>query len=281
MKLHSIFSSLRNSNIFLSKSRGQNFLIDKNILRKIITISGINASDVVLEIGAGVGNLTVLLKDKAKYVFANEFDKKLLEILNSNTSLFSNVKVIAGDFLKINLSSLFGEIYPFCKVKIIANLPYNISTPILEKIFANRKYFTECVLMLQEEFARRLVAKPNTPAFGRLSLFAQYYTTPKILFKVKSASFFPPPQVESCLVQLLIKEDEYLNEKIEHLFFEIVKYCFQKRRKSIRNILSSFLGDRNKAENILALCNIAPTKRPENIRYEEYILISEEVAKIR
>lgn len=261
----------------LKKSKGQNFLVDKNILRKIITVSDIKPDDIVLEIGAGIGNLTCMILEKAKYVFANEVDKRLLPILCDNLSSFTNVEIIPDDFLKIDFNKLFEKIFPH-KIKIIANIPYNISTPIVSRIFENKKFFNIAILTLQKEFAERLVAKPSTKNYGRLSLFAEFHSCAKILFNIKKTSFFPQPKVASSVVKLELKDKFSQDVKDEKLFFEVIEKSFQHRRKTLKNILLYFL-DKNKVEEILFACKISPQARPETLTIHHYISLSNAISK--
>lgn len=273
MKPSYLFSILNNSNISLKKNKGQNFLIDKNILNKIVASANIKSDDIVLEIGAGVGNLTHIIAEKARYVYANEIDKKLLPILHNNLSSFNNIKIISDDFLEINLNELFKNFYPHCKIKIVANIPYNISTLIISKIFENKKFFNVAILTLQKEFAERLVAEPSTQNYGRLSLFTKFHSSPEILFNIKKTCFFPQPKVTSSVVRLNLK-DNIWNIKDNDLFFKIISVSFQHRRKTIKNALLDFFENKNNIEEILLKCNINPKSRPQTLSIDDYISIS-------
>jgi len=222
-----------------SKSLGQNFLIDGNILNKIVDGAGITEEDNVLEVGPGIGSLTQFLAERAKKVLAVEIDSSLLPILGKTLREYNNVEVINKDILKVDLNKLIEEHFPDKKPKVVANLPYYVTTPIIMKFLEEKIGIDSLVVMIQKEVAERMQAGPNTKDYGSLSIAVQYYCNPKILFKVPPSVFVPPPKVESTVIKLDVRDKPLVDVLDEKLFFNIIRDSFGKRRKTLLNALST------------------------------------------
>ena len=214
----------------------QNFLIDENVLEKIITAAEVTDDDLVLEIGAGLGHLTSKLAEVAKRVIAIELDDVLFAELQPIYAKTPNVELIKADILKLDLAELLKS-HAREQTKIVANLPYYITTPILLKLLALRSLIQTCVLMVQEEVAQRIVAPAGNKTYGSLSVLVNYHAEPEIVLKVPAASFYPRPKVDSALLLLKMRETPKYQVKSEELFFKVVRGAFQHRRKTLRNSL--------------------------------------------
>lgn len=259
------------------KRRGQNFLVDRNIVKKIIKVISLTKKDVVLEIGPGQGILTGELASQAKDVVAVELDKKLYSYLQSFLRDVSNVNLINEDILKFNIAEFSKKEKIKQKITLIGNIPYNITTPILEYIFKNIVFLDSVFLMVQKEFALRLVAKPNTKDYSSISCFTQFYVRPRLLFSVKRTCFRPRPKVDSCFIQLEPMKPDFwqyeLKPKDEKLLFKIIQTAFNQRRKTISNSLSPIL-DKERLANIFSKLKIKENSRAENLSIQEFIKIS-------
>lgn len=260
-----------------SKSLGQNFLIDENILNKIIDGAEVSSEDVVFEIGPGIGTLTQALADKAKRVVAVEIDKTLLPILADTLRDFNNVEVIHNDVLKLDLQKLVKEKSPNKSIKVIANLPYYVTTPIVMKFLEEKVSLENMVVMVQKEVADRMRAKPGTKDYGSLSVAVQYYCEPKIITKVPRSVFIPQPNVESTVIKLEILKAPRVKVDNEKLMFGIVRAAFGKRRKTILNALaSSNLGfDKEMVRTVLNESGIKAERRGETLDIEEYAALAQ------
>jgi len=251
------------------KSLGQNFLINPSIVRRIITSCDLKPTDIVLEIGPGKGALTHALSQHVQSVIAIEKDDQLAKQLTQDFEN-TNVNVVHADILKYPFSTLPDN------VKIIGNLPYNIATPIIEKVLSHREKFYIFYMTVQLEYGQRIAAKPNTKSYGSFSCFVQYYADTKVLFKIKNSAFQPIPKVQSCFLHLDLLNKPKHKAKNEDLLFKIIRSCFGQRRKTIRNSLSSVL-EKNEIPNLLQSLNINPKLRAENLSLEDYIQISDAV----
>ncbi|MDD5618521.1 MAG: 16S rRNA (adenine(1518)-N(6)/adenine(1519)-N(6))-dimethyltransferase RsmA [Candidatus Omnitrophica bacterium] len=263
---------------FHSKKRfGQNFLIDKNILSKILDFASLSKDDVVLEIGPGKGTLTRELASRAAKVIAVELDKDLCQFLKADLKDFTNVDLVNSDILEFDLRSYLKNTSAGSKIKIAGNIPYSITTPILEYIFSNMDLIGSVYIMVQKEFALRLVARPNTKDYSSISCFAQFHSQPKMLFTVKRTCFKPQPKVDSCFIELLPKplalRPSDIRPKDKDLLFKVIRAAFNQRRKNILNSLSS-LCDKNSISKALKELNLDINLRAENISLEDYIRIS-------
>lgn len=213
------------------KGLGQNFLIDKNVQEKIISACNVRKTDMVLEIGPGRGAITGLLLDKARKVMAIEIDRKLCEALAEKFFRNKNFELHNQDILKVDLSK-------YRRLKVIANIPYYISTPIIAHLFQFRKQIEAIYLTLQKELAWRLTASPGNKDYGAFSCFVQFYSKPSILFPIKRGSFWPRPKVDSAFVKLEILPQPAVKVQDEALFFKIIRLAFNQRRKLLKNSLA-------------------------------------------
>lgn len=271
---------LKKFNFSFSKSLGQNFLIDGNIVKNIVEKSGITKDDIVLEIGPGFGTLTEELALNAKKVISIEKDHRLMEVLDYTLRNYDNVKIINGDFLKTDLEKIFLEEAEGQKLKVVANLPYYITTPILERIIENKKYFSTISVMVQEEVARRVVASPNNKDYGSLTLYLKYNCNSEILIKVPRTVFMPSPNVDSAILYLELVERDYNVD--EDYLFKFIRSGFTKRRKNIMNSLSTGFVDVSKAQlkEILSSLELSGNLRAENLSLEDYINITKKYTEM-
>lgn len=254
-------------NLRLKKSLGQNLMADKNIVQKIINNAKLCPDDVVVEIGTGTGILTKEIAKKASKVISFEIDKKIIIAAREYLEGFNNIEIINEDFLKYNLNTTLQK-YGSHNLKAVANLPYYITSPIIEKIFIS-KLFSDAVLTVQKEFAQRITAKPRTKSYGSFTIFVNYYSEPLIISKVSKSSFLPKPKVDSAIVFLKIRKTPIVHVKSEETFFKIVRAAFGQRRKILRNALSSKF-DLKKIDAALSISNIDPMRRGETLAIEEF-----------
>lgn len=260
------------------KSLSQNFLVNLHAAERIVDSLNLSPDDSVLEIGAGKGVLTQFLIEKAKKVYAVELDKSLAEFLKQKFSHQKNLEIINQDILKVDLKKLVPTPE---KIKIIGNLPYQITSPILDWLIEHKELISQAVLMVQKEVAIRMSASPGSKDFSPLSIFVQVYTKPKILFSLKPGSFNPPPKIESTVIALDILSQSKVEPEDENLFFQIIKASFSTRRKTILNCLSSNLKlPKNKVENILSELKINPQSRAETLEISQYLKLTQELKKI-
>ncbi|NLJ41566.1 MAG: 16S rRNA (adenine(1518)-N(6)/adenine(1519)-N(6))-dimethyltransferase RsmA [Clostridiales bacterium] len=260
-----------------SKSLGQNFLIDSNIVEKIIEGANISEEDNILEIGPGIGTLTKELVTKAGKVVAVEIDRGLLPILNETLGSPSNLTIVQGDILKLDIKRLVKDYFEGQDFKVVANLPYYITTPIIMRFLEEDLPFTALTVMVQKELAQRMAASPNSKEYGSLSVAVQYYTQPQLVCKVPSTVFMPRPKVDSLVITLNRLDHSPAEVKDEKLFFSIVRAAFAKRRKTLlNNLVAENLGDWDKAEitKILEEVGIDPQIRGESLGIKEYALIA-------
>ena len=275
---------LRKHNIRIKKRLGQNFLIDEGILNRIVEIANLNKKDIVVEIGPGMGNLTKKLAQKVKKVLAIEIDENLVKLLKETLRPYSNIEIIHADILKIDLKKLLitGHRSPITKVKVVANLPYYITTPIIIHLLKAREILSNIVVMVQKEVGRRMVAKPRTKDYGAFSLLVQYYTKPQITIKVPRSAFLPEPEVDSCVVNLEVLEKPAVEVKDEELFFKVVRAAFEQRRKALKNALSRTRDlrlSKKKVLSILEKADIKSLRRGETLSLEEFARLSNLLTK--
>ena len=262
-----------------SKSLGQNFLTDKNIIDEIVDGAGIGQEDTVLEIGPGIGVITYEAAQLAKKVIAVEIDKSLLPILAETLSEYDNVKVINEDILKLDINKLI-EDEGMENVKIMGNLPYYITTPIIMKILEEGVKASSITIMMQKEVADRIKAGPGTKAYGALSVAVQYYCTVDKVASVPRSVFVPQPNVDSVVLRLNIRSEKAVKLDNEKLFFDCVKAGFGQRRKTLLNSLQKVNGvDKNIVMQSLASAGIEESRRAETLTIEEFALIANEVNK--
>jgi 16S rRNA (adenine1518-N6/adenine1519-N6)-dimethyltransferase len=269
-------------NISCHKSLGQNFLVDLNIIKKILDSAELARDDLVLEIGPGLGALTVQAAQNAGKVLAVEVDRGLLPVLAETLEGSGDVEVIEGDALKTDFDllaeertgGLFGRNGK--KYKLMANLPYYITSPLLMHLLTNRFNFSTAIVMVQLEVAERLAAGPGTKQYGALSVAVQYYTESKILFKVPRSVFFPAPEVDSAVVRLSNRVQPAVFARDEETFFKVVRAAFAQRRKTLLNSLDgSGLGpDKVTWLKLLERCGIDASRRGETLSLDEYAALT-------
>jgi 16S rRNA (adenine1518-N6/adenine1519-N6)-dimethyltransferase len=260
--------------LFPKKSLGQHFLVDRNILNKVIQAAEVEKGDVILEVGPGLGEMTIALAHQAKKVVAIEIDSKLTAILEKKMKDYTNVEVVNSDILKVDFNQfLKKEDHP---IKVVANLPYQISTPLLFRFIESKEIFSSFTLMLQKEVAERMVASPGGKEYGPLSIFIQMASDVWICFFIKPSAFFPPPEVESAVVQMVWKERPIIELQNEEWFKKVVKACFGYRRKILINALKhSELTLPESIELKMDEIGIDPRRRPETLTIQEFISLAE------
>jgi len=251
------------------KSLGQNFLIDRNIQNKIIRACNLSNEDIVLEIGSGKGDLTVSLAQKAKKVYALEIDERLHPLLEMGLMKHDNCQVIKADILKFDISKFLHENQIKQKIKVIGNIPYYISSPIIEHLIEYRKDISVAFITVQKEFGHRTRAVAGSKAYSSFSCFVQYYCNCKILFEIKRNSFKPAPNVDSCFLSLEFREKPSVLVKDEEMLFKLIRTAFNQRRKTLRNSLDGLV-DQNRLNNFLKKDNIDKNVRPENLTLEQF-----------
>lgn len=261
---------LQRFGLHMSKRLGQNFLIDAGIVQGIVDAADIQPGDKVLEIGPGIGTLTQALCEAKADVTCVELDKRLPEILSHTLEAYDNVRIIQGDILKVNISEIMGS-GPF---KVVANLPYYITTPIIMALLEKHLPITDIVVMVQKEVAQRMAANPGSKTYGALSVAVQYYTIPKIALYVPPRSFMPPPEVDSVVVNCKVRPQPAVDLIDEKMFFRVVKAAFGQRRKTLNNALKSMGIDKNTIADILTRAGIEPSRRGETLTMEEFAAIS-------
>lgn len=262
-----------------SKSLGQNFLIDENIILKIIEGSEINKNDVIIEVGPGIGTLTQYLAEMSKKVLAIEIDKSLIPVLDETLESYDNVEVINSDVLELDLKKLVSDKFPGKKVKVVANLPYYVTTPIIMKFLEEEVPVKDIVVMVQKEVADRLKAKPKTKDYGSLSVAVQYYSQPEIVTRVPRSVFIPNPNVESTVIRLKVLDNPQVKVTDRKIFHKVVRASFAKRRKTLLNSLSFSDLELNKDQikEILVACDIDPRRRGETLDIEEFAVLSNKI----
>ena len=256
-------------NFEFKKSLGQNFLTDKNILKKIVDVSNIRDNSLVIEIGPGSGNLTKEIAKVSNKVLCYEIDKRLEIILKENLKEFNNIDIIFDDFLKRNINNDL-ENYKYNNLYVIANLPYYITTPIIEKLINSELDFKQITIMIQKEVGDRFAAVPKTKEYNSLTVYLNYYFDIKKEFIVSRNAFIPKPNVDSIVVTLK-RKDKLLYLKDKELFNIILKDSFKFKRKTIKNNLNNY--DLKKIEEILKKYNFNLTSRAEEIPLEVFVEI--------
>lgn len=264
----------------LKKSFGQNFLTDTNILQKIVDTAEIDENVNVIEIGPGIGALTEFLAENAAEVMAFEIDERLIPILADTLRDFENVKIINEDILKSDLQARIKEFTnPELPIKVVANLPYYITTPILMRLIESGISFSEFVVMMQREVADRISAQPNSKSYGSLSIAVQYYMTAKVAFIVPRAVFVPAPNVDSAILKMTRRDKLAVEVEDESFFFKVSKVSFAHRRKTLWNNLTSYFGKtdevKTKLEAALSNAELSPSVRGEALALQEFARLAD------
>ena len=252
--------------IKMSKKLGQNFLIKRGIVDEIVKAADLQEGEPVLEIGPGIGTLTQGLAQSGANVTAIELDTRLLEVLDTTLAQYSNVTIVHGDVLKLDVPSIMNN-EPF---KVVANLPYYITTPIIMSLLESRLPIERLVVMVQKEVALRMVAKPGTKDYGALSVAVQYYTKPDIVLDVPPKSFLPAPAVTSSGIRCVLRDKPPVDVIDEKLFFRVVKAGFAQRRKTFANTMKTTGLSKDRIEELLAKANIDGQRRGETFTLQEF-----------
>lgn len=266
---------------FAKKSLGQNFLTDGNYIRKIVDALDLRKNELVIEIGPGRGALTEHLIEKAGKVIAVELDSDLIPVLNETFGRNENFQLIESDALKIDFSKLAKTEDQNSKAKLVANLPYYISTAILQHLATYRENFSELVLMLQKEVVERITAEPGNSERGFLTVLIESFFESEKLFDVSPNAFRPAPKVWSAVVKLTPKENSFTDFETEKLFKETISACFAQKRKTISNNLKNYLKDKNETDKVLTNSEIEQNRRAETLSVEEWKRIVSEIKTIR
>lgn len=265
-----------------SKSMGQNFLIDASIPQAIAEAAGPDGSTGVLEIGPGIGPLTAQLAQRAGKVAAVELDEALLPVLRETMAGYSNVEIIPGDIMKLDLAALVRAYLPGLRPIVCANLPYNITTPVLTRLIRSG-LFSSITVMIQREVARRICAAPGTADYGAFTLFCQYHARCELLFEVPPDCFLPAPKVTSQVVRLSLLDEPPVRVEDEALLFQVIRASFAQRRKTLLNALSSAFRQRAaKAQlaGVLQSCGLPEAVRGEQLSLEDFASISRQIAAL-
>lgn len=267
------------------KSFGQNFLTDTNILQKIVDTAEIDKTVNVIEIGPGIGALTEFLAENAAEVMAFEIDDRLVPILADTLRDFDNIKVVNEDILKSDLQTRIKEFAnPDLPIKVVANLPYYITTPILMHLIESKIPFAEFVVMMQKEVADRISAQPNTKAYGSLSIAVQYYMTAKVAFIVPRTVFVPAPNVDSAILKMTRREQPLVQVQDEDFFFRVSKAAFVHRRKTLWNNLTSHFGKSEevkvKLEQALEAADLKPSIRGEALTITDFARLADTLREV-
>ncbi len=270
----SIRQEMKEYGLIPKKRLGQHFLVDRNIINKMIRMAHVNENDVILEIGPGLGEMTIGLAKKVRKVVTVEIDPNLVEILKKKVMDYPNVEVVKGDILKLDLNNLLR--HEKGPVKVVANLPYQISTPLLFRFIESRPLFSTLNLMLQKEVAERMAASPGGKEYGALSIFVQMVSNLSLLFSVKPTAFFPPPKVESAVIQISWKEKPTVEVDDGEWFKKVVKGCFGYRRKTLTNALKhSGLPLPSEMDLRVKKIGLDPQRRPETLTIQEFAHLAE------
>lgn len=264
---------MKKYNITANKSLGQNFLIDDDIVENIVKSAKIEKEDLVIEIGPGLGTLTNELLKYAGKVICVELDKKMIQILEDRFRLFDNIEIINDDILKIDLNKIIEE-SKMKHTKIVANLPYYITTPIIMKLLEEKANFESITVMVQKEVAERLCAKTGTREAGAITYGVEYYSKAEKLFLVPRNSFIPAPNVDSEVIKLTVKKPINQEVKDEEKLFKIIKYAFMQRRKTLINALQNAGIDKEKTKEILNKLELDEKVRGEALTLKDFINIS-------
>lgn len=252
--------------IKMSKKLGQNFLIKRGIVDEIVHAAELTVGEPVLEVGPGIGTLTQGLAQSGADVTAIELDRRLLEVLDTTLASYDNVRIIHGDVLKLDVPTIMNH-KPF---KVVANLPYYITTPIIMSLLESKLPIERLVVMVQKEVALRMMAKPGTKDYGALSVAVQYYTEPDIVLDVPPKSFLPAPAVTSSVIRCVLRDKPPVDVIDEKLFFRVVKAGFAQRRKTFSNTMKTTGLTRDRIEELLAKANIDGQRRGETFTLQEF-----------
>jgi 16S rRNA (adenine1518-N6/adenine1519-N6)-dimethyltransferase len=260
------------------KSLGQNFLVDKNIRAKIVASCAFTTRDTLLEVGSGRGELTLLFAELVKKLYTVEIDQRLYEHLQQVLSGRPNCLLVKADILKIDLRSFLAKERVEGKIKVFGNIPYYISSPLLEYFINYRGLISEIFITVQKEYALRLIASAGSKTYGSLSCFVQYYLEPELLFHIKKNSFFPAPKVDSSFLRLKVRKNNPWKVSDEELFFKIIRSAFNQRRKTLKNSLEGVI-PRLALEDFFKLYGVDKNIRPEELGLADFASLANLVKK--
>lgn len=267
---------MKKHKVRFSKSLGQNFIVDDFIIDEIVRRAFLDSDDCVIEIGPGIGVLTRALADTVDQVLAIELDTKLIPVLNDTLREYNNIDIINNDVLKVDIDREIEERFADQPVKVVANLPYYITTPIIMKLLEQTEHVDEIIVMVQKEVAERMVAPPGSKTYGALSVAVQYYTDAMKILDVPRSKFMPAPNVDSAVVKLIIRKEQTFEIEDEDFFFAIVKAAFGMRRKTVANAISKskLKIEKKSIISILEKLEINPRIRAEKLSVEQFITLS-------
>ena len=270
---------MKKYNIFANKNLGQNFLIDSSVVEAIIDTSEINKEDLIIEIGPGLGTLTNILLQKAGKVIAVELDKRMVQILNDRFDMYTNFEIINEDILKLNLNDIIIKEKTNNKiknVKVVANLPYYITTPIIMNLLESQLNLDSIIIMIQKEVADRIVANPGSKLSGAITYAVHYYSKPESIKIVPNSSFIPAPKVDSEVIKLQIRKNPEVDVKNKALFFNIIKASFMQRRKTLANALlnSKLFQSKEEIKQLLEESNLDKNIRGEKLSLQDFANLS-------
>ena len=268
---------LQKYDFHFQKKFGQNFLIDPHVLEKIVEAAGIRPDDFVLEIGPGIGTMTQYLCEHAGKVMAVEIDRKLMEILEETLSAYDNVTVVNEDILKLDIAKIAEEENNGKPIKVVANLPYYITTPIIMELFESKVPLDSVTVMVQKEVAERMQAEPGTKEYGALSLAVQYYAEAEIVANVPPNCFMPRPNVGSAVIRLTCHKTSPVEVLDERFLFRVIRASFNQRRKTLQNGLgndASLPINKSQAAEALEEMGLSATIRGETLSLEEFARLS-------
>lgn len=275
---------LRRHDFYFKKKFGQNFLTDHNILTKITETADLSKEVNVIEIGPGIGSLSQYLLEEAAEVMAFEIDKSLIPILEETMAPYDNFTLVSADILKVDLLSEIQKFKnPNLPIKVVANLPYYITTPILMHLIESKIPFSEFVVMMQKEVADRIAASPKTKAYGSLSIAVQYYMEASVAFIVPRTVFIPAPNVDSAILKMVRREEPLVEVEDEEWFFKTMHSSFVHRRKTLMNNMQAAFGKESKPEieKLLAQAEISPTIRGEALSIEEFAKLADALLPLK
>ncbi|MCL2354666.1 MAG: 16S rRNA (adenine(1518)-N(6)/adenine(1519)-N(6))-dimethyltransferase RsmA [Oscillospiraceae bacterium] len=270
---------MKKYNVFAAKRFGQNFLIDDSVVAEIVSASSITKDDLVIEIGPGLGTLTKELLEKAGKVIAIEIDKKMIDILNDRFGLYDNFEIIENDVLKVDLRTIIENnvgVDSECQLsqtKVVANLPYYITTPIIMKLLEDKLSLKSITVMVQKEVADRLTCKPGSSDSGAITYGIRYYTEPRKIIEVPREAFLPAPEVDSTVIKLEVLEKLSVVVESEEALFKVIKVAFMQRRKTLLNGLSS-LDSKDNIQKMLLELGFDLKIRAERLTLEDFARIA-------
>ena len=282
--LQETISIMKKYNIKANKALGQNFLINANVIENIVESSNIKREDLVIEIGPGLGTLTKYLLEKAGRVICVELDKRMIEILKDRFKNFDNLEILNQDILEVNLNELINkekEKYNLQNVKVVANLPYYITTPIIMMLLEQELKLDSITVMIQKEVADRLIAIPGKKNTGAITYTIYYYAETEEILEVPNSSFIPAPEVTSKVIKLKLRKEKPIQVKNEELMFKIIKLAFSQRRKTLVNSLvnSKIFSSKEEAEKILKEIKLDKNIRAEKLSLQDFASIANCISK--